>query len=119
MRMARRPANPGLVIEDNVVAQTSTTIPTVAPAVSSVQGTVGTTITLSDSDTKHRLSIFYTSDGSTPAIFGPGASAGTTQLYTAPFTVPQERRSKLSPRGDKGRTRASFSHFLAMFRAAW
>ncbi len=81
-------ANRGLVIEGNTVVQTSTTIPTVAPTISAVPGPSGTTITLSDSDTAHRLSIFYTIDGSTPAIFGPGGSAGTTQLYSVPFTVP-------------------------------
>lgn len=81
-------SNPGLVLEDNVVAETSTTIPSVPPTISSVQGIDGLTITLSDSDTKHRLSIFYTTDGTTPAIFGPGGSAGTTQVYSAPFGVP-------------------------------
>jgi Fn3 associated/Bacterial Ig-like domain (group 2) len=81
------PSNAGLVMSSNTVVQTSATIPTVAPAISPVSSSNGTTITLSDSDTAHRLSIFYTTDGSTPAIFGPGGRAGTTQLYTAPFTV--------------------------------
>ena len=45
-------------------------------------------VTLSDSDTKHRLSIFYTTDGTTPAIFGPGGAAGSSRVYSAPFTVP-------------------------------
>jgi hypothetical protein len=80
-------SNPGLVQTPNTVVQTSTTIPTVAPAISAASGTGGSTITISDSDTNHRLSSFYTTDGSTPAIFGPGGKAGTTQLYSAPFLV--------------------------------
>jgi hypothetical protein len=76
-------SNPGIVLSPNTVVQTSTTIATVAPAISATSGT----ITLSDSDTHHRLSIFYTPDGTTPAIFPPGGAAGTSQLYTAPFTV--------------------------------
>jgi hypothetical protein len=76
-------SNPGLVLSPNTVVQTSTTIPTVAPAISATSGA----ITLSDSDKNHRLSIFYTTDGTTPAIFPPGRAAGTSQLYTAPFTV--------------------------------
>jgi hypothetical protein len=76
-------SNPGLVLSPNTVVQTSTTIPTVAPAVSATSGTV----TISDSDTSHRLSIFYTTDGTTPAIFPPGGAAGTSRVYTAPFTV--------------------------------
>jgi hypothetical protein len=82
-------SNPGLVISSNTVVETSTTIPTVAPTISPVSSSTGTTITLSDSDTLHRLSFFYTTDGSTPAIFGPGGAAGTTKLYTAPFTAPE------------------------------
>jgi len=80
-------SNAGLVQTPNTVVQTSTTIPTVAPAIAAASGTSGSTITISDSDTNHRLSFFYTTDGSTPAIFRPGASAGTTQLYSAPFAV--------------------------------
>ena len=80
-------SNAGLVQTPNTVVQTSTTIPTVAPAIAAASGTSGSTITISDSDTNHRLSFFYTTDGSAPAIFRPGASAGTTQLYGAPFTV--------------------------------
>jgi hypothetical protein len=80
-------SNPGLVISSNTVVQTSTTIPTVAPTITPASSSTGTVVTLSDSDTAHRLSIFYTTDGSTPAIFGPGGAAGTTKLYTAPFTV--------------------------------
>ena len=80
-------SNAGLVQTPNTVVQTSTTIPTVAPAIAAASGTSGSTITISDSDTNHRLSFFYTTDGSTPAIFRPGASAGTTRLYSAPFTV--------------------------------
>ena len=76
-------SNTGLVQTPNRVVQTSTTIPTVAPAIAAASGTV----TLSDSDTNHRLSFFYTTDGSTPAIFGPGGKAGTTRLYSAPFIV--------------------------------
>ncbi len=80
-------SNSGLVIASNTVVETSTTIPTVAPTITPVSSSTGTAVTLSDSDTAHRLSIFYTTDGSTPAIFGPGGAAGTTMLYTAPFTV--------------------------------
>jgi hypothetical protein len=80
-------ANPGLVTSPNTYVAISTTIPTVAPAISTASSSGITTVTLSDSDTNHRLSIFYATDGSTPAIFGPGGSAGTTKLYTAPFTV--------------------------------
>ena len=80
-------SNPGLVISSNTVVQTSTTIPTVAPIISPSPASTGTMVTLSDSDTAHRLSIFYTTDGSTPAIFGPGGAAGTTRLYTTPFAA--------------------------------
>ncbi len=80
-------ANPGLVISSNTVVHISTAIPTVAPTIAPVSSSTGTVVTLSDSDTLHRLSIFYTTDGSTPATFGPGGKAGTTVLYTAPFTV--------------------------------
>src|ERR1700733_3709442 len=75
--------NPGIVLSPNTVVQTSTPIPTVAPAISATSGTV----TLSDSDTNHRLSLFYTTDGTTPADFRPGGAAGTSRLYGAPFTV--------------------------------
>ena len=81
-------SNPGLEISSNTVVETSTTIGTVAPAVSPVSASGGSTVTLSDSDTEHRLSIFYTTDGTTPAAFGPGGTAGTTKVYAAPFAVP-------------------------------
>ena len=80
-------ANAGLVQTPNTVVQTSTTIATVAPAISTATGSSGFTVTLSDSDTNHGLTIFYTTDGSTPAIFPPGGAAGTSHVYTAPFTV--------------------------------
>jgi Fn3 associated/Bacterial Ig-like domain (group 2) len=80
-------SNPGLVISSNTVVQTSNTIPTVAPTITPSSSSTGTIVTLGDSDTAHRLSIFYTTDGSTPAIFGPGGAAGTTMLYTAPFAA--------------------------------
>ncbi len=80
-------SNSGIVLSPNTVVATSTTIPTVAPAISAASGSQASTITLSDSDTNHRLSMFYTTDGSTPAIFGPGGSAGTSKVYYAPFTV--------------------------------
>jgi len=80
-------SNPGLVLSPNTVVQTSTTIPTVAPTISPVSSSTGIKVTLSDSDTTHRLSIFYTTNGTTPAIFRPGGAPGTTQLYSAPFTV--------------------------------
>jgi hypothetical protein len=81
-------SNAGLVQTPNTVVQTSTTIPVAAPAISAAAGSGGSTITLSDSDTNHGLTIFYTTDGSTPAIFHPGSVAGTSRVYTAPFVVP-------------------------------
>jgi hypothetical protein len=80
-------SNPGLVISSNTVVQTSTTMATVAPSISPVSASGGFTVTLSDSDTEHRLSIFYTTDGTTPAIFGPGGTAGSTKVYGGPFAV--------------------------------
>jgi Fn3 associated/Bacterial Ig-like domain (group 2) len=77
------PANAGLVSTPNTVAHLSTAIPTVAPAIA----ISGSTVTISDSDTLRRLSIFYTTDGSTPAVFPSGGAAGTTRLYSSPFTV--------------------------------
>ena len=74
-------ANAGLVLTPNTVVQTSVALPVTAPTVTSN----GNTVTISDSDTKHRLSLFYTTDGSKPAVFGPGGSAGSTRLYAAPF----------------------------------
>jgi Fn3 associated/Bacterial Ig-like domain (group 2) len=81
-------SNAGLMQTPNTVVQNSTTIPLTAPAISATSGSGESTITLSDSDTNHRLTIFYTTDGSTPAIFRPGSTAGTAKVYTAPFTVP-------------------------------
>jgi hypothetical protein len=80
-------ANAGMVVTGNTVVETSTTIATVAPTIAAVASSNGSVITLSDSDTNRHLSIFYTTDGTTPAIFTPGQKAGTTQLYIAPFTV--------------------------------
>jgi hypothetical protein len=80
-------ANPGLVLTPNTVVQTSTTIATVAPAISAASTSTGATITLSDSDTNHGLSFFYTTDGSAPAIFPPGGAAGTSKVYATPFPV--------------------------------
>jgi hypothetical protein len=80
-------SNAGITLSPNTVVQTSTTIPTVAPTISVVAGSPSSAVTLSDSDTEHRLSIFYTTDGTTPAPFGPGGSAGTTHVYTAPLSV--------------------------------
>jgi hypothetical protein len=80
-------SNPGMVLTPNTVVATSATIPTVAPAITTATSSGTTTVTISDSDTNHWLSFFYTTDGSTPAIFGPGGSAGTTKLYKAPFTI--------------------------------
>jgi Fn3 associated/Bacterial Ig-like domain (group 2) len=79
--------NAGMNLTSNTVVATSATIPTVAPAISAAAGTRGFTITLSDSDSAHRLTIFYTTDGTAPAIFGPGGSAGTTKVYQAPFAA--------------------------------
>jgi hypothetical protein len=76
-------SNAGLVLSPNTVMQASTTIPTVAPTIT----TSGNTVTIRDSDSQHRLSIFYTTDGSAPAIFPSGGSAGTSQVYSAPFSV--------------------------------
>ena len=80
-------SNPGLVLSPNTVVQTSTTIATVAPAISAASSSTGATITLSDSDTNHRLSLFYTTDGSVPGIFPPAGASGTSQVYTGPFKV--------------------------------
>jgi Fn3 associated/Beta xylosidase C-terminal Concanavalin A-like domain len=80
-------SNPGLVLSPNTVVQTSTTIATVAPAISAASSPTGATITLSDSDTNRRLSLFYTTDGSTPGIFPPGSASGTSQVYASPFKV--------------------------------
>jgi hypothetical protein len=80
-------ANAGLVQTPNTVVQTSTTIPTLGPAISTASGSSGFIATLSDSDTNHGLTIFYTTDGSTPASFPPGGAAGTSKVYAAPFTV--------------------------------
>jgi hypothetical protein len=77
------PANAGLVSSPNTVEQVSATIATAAPAIA----ISGSTATISDSDALHRLSIFYTTDGTAPAIFPPGGAAGTTRVYGAPFTV--------------------------------
>src|ERR1700722_17665332 len=73
-------SNPGLIQTPNTVVQNSTTLPVTAPAISATAASGGSTITLSDSDTNHRLTIFYTTDGSTPAIFGPGSTAGTSKV---------------------------------------
>jgi Fn3 associated/Beta xylosidase C-terminal Concanavalin A-like domain len=80
-------SNPGITLSPNTVVQTSTTIATVAPTISVVAGSPSSTVKLADSDTAHRLSIFYTTDGTTPAPFVPDGSAGTTRVYSAPFTV--------------------------------
>lgn len=80
-------SNAGLIQAPNTVVQNSTTIPVTAPAITATAVSGGSTITLSDSDTNHRLTIFYTTDGSTPAIFRPGKTAGTSKVYVAPFTV--------------------------------
>ncbi len=80
-------SNPGLVLSPNTVVQTSTTVATVAPAISAASSSTGATITLSDSDTNHRLSLFYTTDGSVPGIFPPGGASGTSQVYAGPFKV--------------------------------
>ena len=81
-------SNAGLIQTPNTVVQNSTTIPVTAPAILATAGSGGSSITLSDSDTNHRLTIFYTTDGSTPAIFRPGSTAGTSKVYAAPFTIP-------------------------------
>ncbi len=81
-------SNAGLIQTPNTVVQNSTTIPVTAPAISATTVSGGSSITLSDSDTNHRLTIFYTTDGSTPAIFRPGSTAGSSKVYTAPFVVP-------------------------------
>jgi Chitobiase/beta-hexosaminidase C-terminal domain/Bacterial Ig-like domain (group 2) len=80
-------SNAGLVLSPNTVVQTSTTIATVAPAISAASSSTGATITLSDSDTNHALSFFYTTDGSAPRTFPPGGAAGTSRVYGGPFQV--------------------------------
>src|SRR5450631_806093 len=81
-------SNAGLIQTPNTVVQNSTTIPVAAPVIQATAGSGGSTITLSDSDTNHRLTIFYTTDGSTPTSFRPGSTAGTSKVYAAPFTIP-------------------------------
>ena len=81
-------SNAGLIQTPNTVVQNSTTIPVTAPAILATAGSGGSTITLSDSDTGHRLTIFYTTDGSPPAVFRPGSTAGTSKVYASPLTVP-------------------------------
>src|ERR1700733_6911758 len=81
-------SNAGLIQTPNTVVQNSTTIPVTAPAITATAGSGGSTITLSDSDTNQRLTIFYTTDGTTPTTFRPGSTAGTSKVYSAPFTVP-------------------------------
>jgi hypothetical protein len=81
-------SNAGIVVNSNTVVETSTTIPTVAPTVSPVSSSAASTVTLSESDTKHRLSVFYTTDGTNPAIFTTGGSAGSSRVYSVPFSVP-------------------------------
>jgi hypothetical protein len=76
-------SNPGIILSPDTVVQSSTTIATTAPGIS----VSGSTVTLHDPNSAHSVSIFYTTDGSTPAIFGPGQSAGTSRVYTAPFTA--------------------------------
>jgi regulation of enolase protein 1 (concanavalin A-like superfamily) len=80
-------SNPGIVLWPNTVVQTSTTQPITAPVISvtSVAGTA--TVALREPVAAHSVTIFYTTDGSTPAIFGPGQSAGTTRVYSAPFAM--------------------------------
>jgi hypothetical protein len=80
-------SNAGLVLSPDTVVETSANIPVTAPEISEVSGSGGATISMSDSDTNHRLSIFYTTDGSSPASFPPGGSAGTSQIYTAPLVA--------------------------------
>ena len=84
-------AIPGPTLTPNTVVQTSTTLATTTPVISPNGGSFAgpVTVTLSDPDSAIRnLSIFYTTDGSTPAPFVIGGSAGTSQVYTAPFVVP-------------------------------
>jgi parallel beta-helix repeat protein len=80
-------SNAGLVLSPNTVVQASTTIATAAPAISAASSSTGVAVTLSDSDTNHRLSLFYTTDGSAPGIFPPGGASGTSQVYAGPFKV--------------------------------
>jgi Chitobiase/beta-hexosaminidase C-terminal domain len=78
-------------LNPNTVVQTSTTLATANPVISPNGGSFSgpVTVTLSDPDSVHRnVSIFYTTDGSTPAPFVIGGSAGTSQVYAAPFVVP-------------------------------
>jgi hypothetical protein len=80
-------SNAGLILSPNTVVETSATIPSKAPTISEVSGSGGSTVSLGDSDTNHRLSIFYTTDGSAPASFPAGGSAGTSKVYASPFVV--------------------------------
>ena len=76
-------SNTGLVLSPNTVVLTSAAIVSPTPTIS----ITGTTVTLAVPDVNRTYSIFYTLDGTTPVPFVPGGSAGTTQLYTAPFSV--------------------------------
>jgi hypothetical protein len=80
-------SNAGLVLSRNTVAATSAPISVAAPEISEVSGAGGTTISMDARDTNHRLSIFYTTDGSAPASFPPGRSAGTSRVYTTAFVA--------------------------------
>ena len=75
--------NRALVLSPNTVVQTSAPLPTAAPVISAQ----GSTVTLSAGSPDHTVSMFYTTDGTTPAPFGPGGRAGTSKVYTGPFTA--------------------------------
>jgi hypothetical protein len=76
-------SNTGIILSPNTVVQSSVKIATAPPTIS----VSGSTVTLKEPNSAHSVSMFYTTDGTTAAIFGPGRSAGTSRVYTAPFTV--------------------------------
>ena len=110
-------SNAGLIQTPNTVVQNSTTIPVTAPAILATAGSGGSTITLSDSDTGHRLTIFYTTDGSPPAVFRPGSTAGTSKVYASPLTVPAGTTVKAIASWGRELTRASCFLRSVTFRA--
>ena len=73
-------SNPGIVLWPNTVVQTSTTQPITAPVISVTSASGTATVSIKEPVAAHSVTIFYTTDGSTPAIFGPGQSAGTTRV---------------------------------------